>query len=151
MKKMKLFGTDGIRGIANRDPVTCEMGLRAGRAVAAYCREKGIPPRIVVGRDTRASGSMLEYALLSGILSSGAEAMSAGVLPTPAVAFLTRDLRAGAGVVISASHNPFEYNGFKLFSHEGFKLSEKEESHMESLIGSEEAASGGPGQGGGEP
>lgn len=107
------------------------MGLKLGRAVVRFCRHKGVNPTIVIGRDTRASGEMLEYAVTSGILSEGGNTCQVGVIPTPAVAYLTRELGGGMGIVISASHNPQEYNGFKLFSNEGSKFSEDEESIIE--------------------
>lgn len=130
----KLFGTDGIRGIANQDPITTDTGLKLGRAVVRFCEGKGINPIILIGRDTRATGEMLEESLVSGVISAGGEAYCLGVLPTPGVAYMTRELGAGAGIVISASHNPQEYNGFKLFSREGFKPSEAIESEIEELI-----------------
>lgn len=130
----KLFGTDGIRGIANQYPINPEMGLKIGRAVAHYCGEKGKRSKIVVGRDTRASGKMLENDVVSGILSRGADAIRVGEIPTPGVAYILREIRAGAGIMISASHNPYEYNGVKIFSREGDKLSEERESEMEDFI-----------------
>lgn len=130
----KLFGTDGIRGKANAYPMTCEMAMKVGRAVAAYFRKDHHPARIVIGRDTRISGAMLEHALVAGICSAGGEALLAGVLPTPGVARLSVEHRADAGVVISASHNPFQDNGIKLFRGDGFKLSDDVESAIETLI-----------------
>ncbi|MFH1491272.1 MAG: phosphoglucosamine mutase, partial [Pseudomonadota bacterium] len=130
----ELFGTDGIRGLANTPPVDAETGLRLGRAVVEFCRRRGRKPHIVIGRDTRISGEMLEYAVVSGVLSAGGAVSRAGEIPTPAIAYLARALGLGAGIVISASHNPYEYNGFKIFSGEGFKLSEGEESEIEELI-----------------
>lgn len=129
-----LFGTDGIRGIANQYPITAEMGLILGRAVVNYCRSKGLSTDIVTGRDTRISGEMLEHAVVAGILSAGGNAFMAGVIPTPGVACVTREAKAGAGIVLSASHNPHEYNGFKLFFHDGFKLSDEEEEKIENMI-----------------
>ena len=129
-----LFGTDGIRGFASQDPVTPETGLKLGRSLVRFCQKRDILPSVVIGRDTRISGEMLEHALVSGILSAGGSVRRAGVIPTPGVALLSRELKEGAGVVLSASHNPWEYNGFKLFSGEGFKLSEEEESEIESMI-----------------
>ena len=117
---MNLFGTDGIRGEANRYPVTPEVALKVGLAVGYLFRNQGYHRRIIVGKDTRLSGYMLEMALSAGILSMGAEAWLVGPMPTPAIAFLTRDLRAEAGVVISASHNPFYDNGIKIFGADGF-------------------------------
>ena len=130
----KLFGTDGIRGIFNREPVTRDMGFKVGRAVVNHCKGKRTRPKIVIGRDTRVSGKILEQAIVSGILSMGAESVIVGELPTPGVAFITREVDADAGIVISASHNPYEYNGFKIFSDKGYKLSDDEESEIEDLI-----------------
>ena len=130
----KLFGTDGIRGIAYRDPITPEMGQRLGRALVFFCKNRNIDPILVIGRDTRASGEALERAVVSGAGSVGGQIYDLGEMPTPGVAFLTRDLGAGVGVVISASHNPYEYNGFKVFTGEGLKLSLEEESELETLI-----------------
>ncbi len=131
---MRLFGTDGIRGEANQYPMTPEMALRVGLAVGYLFRNQGRHRRIIIGKDTRLSGYMLEMALASGVLSMGAEAWLVGPLPTPAVAFLTRDLRAEAGVMISASHNPFHDNGIKIFGSDGFKLSDELEARIEALI-----------------
>ena len=131
----KLFGTDGVRGVANVEPITCETVLRLGRAVAHYCQRAGTPrPRIVVGRDTRVSGDMLERALTAGICSAGGDARLAGILPTPAVAYLTRTLQASAGAVVSASHNPFQDNGIKFFDASGFKLPDDAEQDIERWV-----------------
>lgn len=130
----KLFGTDGIRGIANQEPITPETGFRIGRAVVHHCKKGGGQPKIVIGRDTRESGKILEDAVVSGILSLGANALLVGELPTPGVAFVTREIGADAGIMVSASHNPYEYNGFKLFSAGGYKLSDEMESEIEALI-----------------
>lgn len=130
----KLFGTDGIRGIFNEEPVTPEMGHKVGRAVVRYFGREGTQPRIVVGRDTRLSGKPLQDAIVSGILSMDGEPILVGELPTPGVAYVTKDIGADAGIMISASHNPYEYNGFKIFSHEGFKLGDEAESQIEDLI-----------------
>ena len=131
---VKLFGTDGIRGLANRDPITPELGQSLGRALVFFCRNKGIDPILVIGRDTRASGERLEHAVASGAGAVGGKVYRLGEIPTPGVAYLTRELGGGVGIVISASHNPFEYNGFKVFSREGLKLSLEEEAEVESLI-----------------
>jgi phosphoglucosamine mutase len=136
----KFFGTDGIRGIANQEPMTPEMGIKLGRAVVLLSERHGKGNQVVIGRDTRASGEMLEYAIVSGVLSAGGRARQAGVLPTPGVAFLTREVGAGAGVMVSASHNPYEYNGFKVFSHEGYKLTDREEVEIEEMLLHEAAA-----------
>ena len=125
----RLFGTDGVRGIANSD-LTPELAFRLGEAAGHFLGDKG-RGRIVVGRDTRRSGDMLEAALVAGICSGGADALVLGVAPTPAVAYLTRELSADGGVVISASHNPAPYNGIKLFSREGFKLPDELEDEIE--------------------
>lgn len=130
----KLFGTDGIRGLAGREPITPEMGIRLGRALVSFCRLREKNPTVVIGRDTRISGEILEDALLSGISSAGGKACRLGVLPTPGVAYLTKKLHAGAGVMVSASHNPYEYNGFKVFLHTGFKPSDSEEAEIEQLV-----------------
>jgi len=129
-----MFGTDGVRGIANKE-LSPALAFNLGR-IGAYVltEETHKKPRIAVGKDTRISGDMLEAALITGICSMGAEAVSLGVLPTPAVAYLTRHMGLDAGVVISASHNPFEYNGIKFFNGEGYKLSDQLEDRIESLM-----------------
>ena len=129
-----LFGTDGIRGKANIDPMTPEMAVKLGRAVAYIFKNRKGHHRIVIGKDTRLSGYMFEGALTSGICSMGVDVLLVGPMPTPAIAFLTRSLRADAGAVISASHNPFEDNGIKFFSAEGFKLPDPLEKQIEDLI-----------------
>lgn len=130
----KLFGTDGIRGKANQYPIIPEMAVKVGRAVAAHFKEDERPAKIVVGKDTRISGDMLEHALISGICSMGVDAYLAGIIPTPGVAVLTALSGACAGIVISASHNPFEDNGIKLFNSSGYKLSDSKEAEIEKLI-----------------
>ncbi|NNG00734.1 MAG: phosphoglucosamine mutase [Desulfobacteraceae bacterium] len=130
----KLFGTDGIRGKANTYPMTVEMALIAGKAVASYFRKIDAPPKIVIGRDTRLSGDMIEGALVAGICANGGEILRAGVIPTPGVAFLCRHMNASAGIVISASHNPYTDNGIKLFSGNGSKLPDEVEAAIESMI-----------------
>ena len=130
----KLFGTDGIRGVANEYPMTVEMAVRIGKAVASFFRQAGENPRIIVGRDTRLSGDMLESAIVAGICSCGANAHLTGVLPTPGVAFLTSSLKANAGIVISASHNPYCDNGIKIFKGNGCKLSDEDEAEIEKRI-----------------
>jgi phosphoglucosamine mutase len=130
----KLFGTDGVRGVANQDPMTSEMALRIGRAAAHVFRDSGRRHRIVIGKDTRLSGYMIESALTSGLCSMGMDVLLVGPVPTPGIAFLTRSLRADAGVVISASHNPYEDNGIKFFGRDGFKLPDETEKKMEDLI-----------------
>jgi len=130
----KLFGTDGIRGVANVDPMTGELAMQLGRAIAHLFKEVKGRHRIVVGKDTRLSGYMLETALASGICSMGADVMLVGPLPTPGIAFITTSMRANAGVVISASHNPYYDNGIKIFSQNGFKLPDEMEHRIEELI-----------------
>jgi phosphoglucosamine mutase len=135
MTSRKLFGTDGIRGKANVAPMTPELVLRLGRAVTLVARRgKTRPPRIVIGKDTRQSGYMLETALASGICAMGGRVLLCGPIPTPAVANLTQSMRADAGVVISASHNPFADNGIKIFGPDGFKLPDAEEAAIEELL-----------------
>jgi phosphoglucosamine mutase len=130
----QLFGTDGVRGVANQDPMTSELALRIGRAAAHVFRDSARRHRIVIGKDTRLSGYMIESALTSGLCSMGMDVLLVGPVPTPGIAFLTRSLRADAGVVISASHNPYEDNGIKFFGKDGFKLPDEVERKMEELI-----------------
>lgn len=132
----KLFGTDGVRGVANADPMTGEVAMQIGRAIAHLFREETGRHRIVVGKDTRLSGYMLETAIASGICSMGADVMLVGPLPTPGISFITTSMRANAGVVISASHNPYYDNGIKVFSRDGFKLPDNMEHEIEGLISS---------------
>ncbi len=134
----KLFGTDGIRGVANLDPMTSEMAMQLGRAAAHIFMRRAGRHQIVIGKDTRISGYMLESALMAGICSMGVDVLLVGPMPTPAIAFLTRSLRADAGVVISASHNPYQDNGIKFFSNNGFKLPDEVEARIEKLIMSDE-------------
>jgi phosphoglucosamine mutase len=130
----RLFGTDGVRGIANVEPMTSETALRLGRAVAYVSKRSPRRHKILIGKDTRLSGYMLEQAMASGICSMGVDVLLVGPLPTPGIAFLTRTLRADAGVVISASHNPFQDNGIKFFSPAGFKLPDELEAEIEHLV-----------------
>ena len=135
MRKIrKLFGTDGVRGVANEEPMTGEMAMQLGRAAAYLFRNQKARHRIVLGKDTCLSGYMLETALASGICSMGGDVLLVGPLPTPGIAFITADMRADAGVVISASHNPFHDNGIKIFSGNGFKLPDEMEQKIEDLI-----------------
>jgi len=120
----KLFGTDGIRGTANKEPMTPETAFKIGRA-GAYLFKDEFEPKIIIGRDTRISGDMIEAALIAGICSMGVNVFRAGIVPTPAVAYLTKFLQANCGIVISASHNPFEDNGIKYFKREGYKFSDR--------------------------
>ena len=133
-KKRKLFGTDGVRGVANQHPITADMAMTLGRAIAQISKRGGHRHRILVGKDTRISGYMLEFALASGVCSMGVDVTLVGPLPTPAIAFLTHSIRADAGVVISASHNAFQDNGIKFFGHDGFKLDDDLELEIEGLI-----------------
>ena len=130
----RLFGTDGIRGTANKAPMTAEMALRLGQAAGLLFTRGKHRHRVIIGKDTRLSGYMLEPALTAGFISAGMNVTLAGPLPTPAIAMLTRSLRLDLGVVISASHNPFEDNGIKLFGPDGAKLSDETEAEIEALM-----------------
>jgi phosphoglucosamine mutase len=130
----KLFGTDGIRGVANEYPITAEMAVNIGKAVALLFKDDSDTSKIVIGKDTRISGDMLEHALVSGICSMGVDAHLAGIIPTPGVAFLTSSTKASAGIVISASHNPYYDNGIKIFNNDGYKLSDEKENEVERLL-----------------
>ena len=130
----RLFGTDGARGVANTE-LTCEQAMAIGRAAAMVLIEtKHGRPRVVIGKDTRASSDMLEAALAAGFCSVGADVELLGVVPTPAVAYLVSLYKADAGVMISASHNPCEYNGIKIFNGEGYKLSDALEEEIEAIV-----------------
>lgn len=129
-----LFGTDGVRGVANEYPMTSEMVVKIGRAVACFFQKKNTRSKIIVGKDTRISGDMIEQWLVSGICSMGSDAYLSGILPTPGIAFLTASMGGDAGVVISASHNPFYDNGIKIFQRDGFKLSDETETKLEQLL-----------------
>ncbi len=130
----KLFGTDGIRGVANEYPMTADVALKLGNVIAYVVKNGARRHRIVVGKDTRLSGYILEYAITAGICSMGVDVMLVGPMPTPGIAFITSSMRADAGVVISASHNPYQDNGIKFFSHEGLKLPDEMEVRMEELM-----------------
>ncbi|HSD28501.1 MAG TPA: phosphoglucosamine mutase, partial [Vicinamibacteria bacterium] len=133
--RRSLFGTDGIRGVANVDPMTPELALSLGRAVTFVAgRGKSHAPRVLIGKDTRLSGYMLETAIAAGVTSMGGRVLLCGPVPTPAVAYLTVSMRADAGVVISASHNPYDDNGIKVFAGDGFKLPDAVEEEIEALI-----------------
>lgn len=132
----ELFGTDGIRGVANVYPMTVEMAVAIGRATGHICRQHNKRHRIVIGKDTRLSGYMIENALTAGICSMGVDVFLLGPLPTPATAYITQNMRADAGIMISASHNPYDDNGIKIFTREGFKLSFKLEDEIEDIISS---------------
>jgi phosphoglucosamine mutase len=139
MIMQRLFGTDGVRGVANLPPMTPEMALRIGRAAAYVCRSgERRRHRILIGKDTRHSGAMLESALAAGICSAGVDVSLAGTMPTPAVAYLARSTKADAGIVISASHNPYQDNGIKIFSGDGYKLPDAQEDEIERLVTSGE-------------
>src|SRR5882757_10615475 len=133
----KLFGTDGIRGLANKFPMTSEIALKVGMAAGRIFTTGDHTHRVVIGKDTRLSGYMIESALVSGFTSVGMDVFQFGPLPTPAVAMLTRSLRADLGVMISASHNAFEDNGIKLFGPDGNKLSDDMERDIEALMDSD--------------
>ncbi|MGJ8676213.1 MAG: phosphoglucosamine mutase [Akkermansiaceae bacterium] len=131
----QLFGTDGIRGIANQWPITAEVALRVGRAVASVlpAMHDG-SHKVLIGRDTRISGTMLELAITSGLVSEGSDVILAGVVPTPAIAYLTQKMNCDAGIMLTASHNPFQDNGIKIFGADGFKLSDEQEKAVEQAI-----------------
>ena len=140
-QRTKIFGTDGVRGVANVEPVTAETSLKLGRAAAHVFTQlnprknpEGTRPKIVLGKDTRLSGYMLENALVAGITSLGVDVLIIGPLPTPGVAYITRSLRADAGIILSASHNPYEDNGIKFFRHDGYKLDDQVEEQIEHLV-----------------
>src|SRR5437762_50857 len=140
-EKKRIFGTDGVRGVANVEPVTAETALKLGRAAAYVFAQMnprktpdGARPKIVLGKDTRLSGYMLENALVAGITSLGVDVLVIGPLPTPGVAYITRSLRADAGIVLSASHNPYADNGIKFFRHDGYKLDDQVEQQIEQLV-----------------
>jgi len=144
----KLFGTDGIRGVANIEPVTAETALKLGRAAAHVFASPGGSghrhggrPKVVLGKDTRLSGYMLENAMVAGLTSLGVDVLVIGPLPSPGVAYITRSLRADAGIVLSASHNPYEDNGIKFFRHDGYKLDDEIEARIEGLVFSGEIES----------
>src|SRR5216110_269386 len=136
----KIFGTDGVRGTANIEPVTAETALKLGRAAAHVFKSLNADARdfgkhkIVIGKDTRLSGYMLENAISSGILAMGVDVLFIGPLPTPGVAYVTRSLRADAGIVITASHNPYDDNGIKFFRPDGYKLDDNIEGRIEQLV-----------------
>src|SRR5216683_1300742 len=130
----KLFGTDGIRGAANSEPMTAETVLRVAMAAGRCLRRGDHRHLVVIGKDTRLSGYMVEPALTAGFIAMGMDVVLVGPLPTPAIAMLTRSLRADLGVMISASHNPFEDNGIKLFGADGYKLSDDLEARIEQII-----------------
>jgi phosphoglucosamine mutase len=130
----KLFGTDGIRGEANRYPMDAHIAFSVGQAITYLLKKPNHRTRIIIGKDTRISGYMLESSLMSGITSMGGYPYLVGVLPTPGIAFVTQSMRADAGIVISASHNPYQDNGIKIFSGNGFKLSDEQEETIEKLI-----------------
>jgi len=136
----RYFGTDGIRGLANRHPMTSEVALRVGMAAGrVFSGKGGHRHRVVIGKDTRLSGYMIESALMSGFTAVGMDVFLLGPMPTPAVAMLTRSLRADLGVMISASHNPYDDNGIKFFDPEGYKLSDETEQEIERLVEADSA------------
>jgi phosphoglucosamine mutase len=138
-RETKLFGTDGVRGKANVEPVTAETALKLGRAAAHWFKSKVhsqnvVRHKIIIGKDTRLSGYMLENAIVAGITSMGVDVLLVGPLPTPGVAYMTRSLRCHAGIVLTASHNPYEDNGIKFFRHDGYKLDDRVEDEIEELV-----------------
>ena len=132
----KYFGTDGVRGVANTE-LTPEFTLKLGRVLGYMLKTKSSRPKVLIGRDTRISGELLESALIAGLTSSGADVLTLGVITTPGVAYLTKNLEVEAGIMISASHNPVQDNGIKIFSHSGYKLSDEEEFEIEALLDSD--------------
>ncbi len=136
----KLFGTDGIRGVANVFPMTTEIAMQVGRAIGFIVKDGSRRHRVVIGKDTRVSGYMIENSLSAGICSMGVDVLLVGPMPTPGIAFITTSMRADAGVVISASHNPFQDNGIKIFAGDGFKLPDETEEQIEDLIFSNKMA-----------
>lgn len=136
----KYFGTDGVRGRANIEPLTADFALKLGRAAAGLFKNNDTHRKIIIGKDTRLSCYMFENALVSGICSAGIDAVMVGVIPTPAIAFLTKSIRADAGVVISASHNPYYDNGIKFFNANGYKLADITEHEIERMIDNNEPA-----------
>ncbi|MGH7804207.1 MAG: phosphoglucosamine mutase [Candidatus Binatia bacterium] len=140
----KLFGTDGIRGVANVHPMTSDVAIALGRAVAVVFRREARRHKILIGKDTRLSGYMLEQAMASGISSMGVDVLLVGPVPTPGIAFLTRSMRADAGAVISASHNPFQDNGIKFFAPNGFKLPDEVELEIERVMNDADSAEARP-------
>ncbi len=130
----RLFGTDGVRGVANVHPMTAEVAMQLGRALAYLIRNGTHRHRVIIGKDTRLSGYMLEQALAAGITSMGVDVWLTGPLPTPGISNLTTSMRADAGAVISASHNPYQDNGIKFFWRDGFKLPDETEAKLEELV-----------------
>jgi phosphoglucosamine mutase len=130
----RLFGTDGIRGVANVSPMTADLAMKVGMATAHVFKNLHRQPKIIIGKDTRLSGYMIEYALTAGICSMGVDVLLVGPLPSPGIAYITNSMRADAGIVISASHNPHEYNGIKIFAGDGFKLPDETETLLEDLV-----------------
>src|SRR5678816_899229 len=133
----KFFGTDGIRGLTNSPPMTAETALKVGQAAGTHFLRGKHRHRVVIGKDTRLSGYMMESALVAGFASVGMDVVQVGPMPTPAVAMLTQSMRADLGVMLSASHNPFHDNGIKLFGPDGYKLSDEDERQIELLLDSE--------------
>lgn len=130
----KIFGTDGVRGVANQPPMTVEMAVAIGQGVASVLTDGDQRRKVILGKDTRLSGYMFENALVAGLCSMGRDVLVVGPLPTPALAFLTRNMRCAAGIVISASHNPYQDNGIKIFGHDGYKLPDAVEARIEDYV-----------------
>ena len=140
-RQSPIFGTDGVRGKANLYPMSPDLVLRLGQAIGYYFRRQTASPRILIGKDTRLSGYMLEQSLCAGMLSVGADVFFLGPLPTPGIAYLTRGMRASAGIVISASHNAFYDNGIKIFNHDGYKLPDTAEETLDHMVHSDSLTS----------
>jgi phosphoglucosamine mutase len=130
----KLFGTDGIRGVANVFPMTPDLAMKVGVSTAYILKREHRRPKIIIGKDTRLSGYMIENAITSGVCAMGVDVLLVGPMPTPGIAYITSSMRADAGIVISASHNPYEYNGIKIFGNDGYKLPDETENYIEELI-----------------
>ena len=134
MTNRKYFGTDGIRGIANLPPMTADIALKIGAATGLYVSANHKAKRVVIAKDTRLSGYMLESAITSGLTSVGLDVFLLGPMPTPSISMMMKSMRADLGIMISASHNTYEYNGIKIFGPDGYKLSDENESEIENII-----------------
>ena len=129
----KYFGTDGIRGVAG-ETLTADLSFKVGKALGKLLTDKKDRPKVIIGRDTRISCDMIEYSLTAGLTSVGVDVMTVGVIPTPAIAYLTKTIETDSGIMISASHNPYQDNGIKIFGPDGFKLTDEQELEIEHLI-----------------
>ena len=135
MNAKKYFGTDGIRGLANQHPITAEVALQVGIATGLFISKDNTAKRVIIAKDTRLSGYMLESSLTSGLTSVGLDVFLLGPMPTPAVSMLIKSMRADLGIMISASHNTYEYNGIKIFGPDGYKLDDRDELEIEGILG----------------